>query len=33
MELMAGLNSLHISLAAKKSLQEKRVVYLKEEFN
>ena len=29
----AGLNSLHISLAAKKSLQEKRVVYLKEEFN
>ena len=31
--ISAGLNSLHISLAAKKSLQEKRVVYLKEEFN
>ena len=29
----SGLNSLHISLAAKKSFQEKRVVYLKEEFN
>ena len=29
----AGLNSLHISLAAKKSFQEKRVVYLKEAFN
>ena len=29
----AGLNSLHISLAAKKSFQEKRVVYLKESFN
>lgn len=31
--ISSGLNSLHISLAAKKSLQEKRVVYLKEEFN
>ena len=29
----AGLNSLHISLAAKKSLEEKRVVYLDEQFN
>ena len=31
--IMAGLNSLHISLAAKKSLEEKRVVYLDEQFN
>ena len=29
----AGLNSLKISLAAKKSLEEKRVVYLDEDFN
>ena len=29
----AGLNSLKISLAAKKSLKEKRVVYLDEDFN
>ena len=29
----AGLNSLKISLAAKKSLEEKRVVYLDEQFN
>ena len=31
--ISSGLNSLHISLAAKKSFQEKRVVYLKEAFN
>ena len=31
--IIAGLNSLHISLAAKKSLEEKRVVYLDEDFN